>query len=113
MNQTSEVLPSQPPGSPFLLPLPPAIPSSSPSPGQILSATQEQISESYYPEYLINPVQGQLQTRQASSIYDDSYLGELPGLGSYRGRTSGAPVIARPSLPFSYCPLPSMPMKAQ
>uniref|UniRef100_A0A4X1WA00 Uncharacterized protein n=1 Tax=Sus scrofa TaxID=9823 RepID=A0A4X1WA00_PIG len=58
--------------------------------GQILSATQEQISESYYPEYLINPVQGQLQTRQASSIYDDSYLGELPGLGSYRGRTSGA-----------------------
>uniref|UniRef100_A0A5G2R957 Integrin alpha-5 n=1 Tax=Sus scrofa TaxID=9823 RepID=A0A5G2R957_PIG len=51
--------------------------------GQILSATQEQISESYYPEYLINPVQGQLQTRQASSIYDDSYLGELPGLGNF------------------------------
>lgn len=48
----------------------------SPSPGQILSATQEQIAESYYPEYLINLVQGQLQTRQASSIYDDSYLGE-------------------------------------
>uniref|UniRef100_A0A2I2YD42 Integrin alpha-5 n=1 Tax=Gorilla gorilla gorilla TaxID=9595 RepID=A0A2I2YD42_GORGO len=44
--------------------------------GQILSATQEQIAESYYPEYLINLVQGQLQTRQASSIYDDSYLGE-------------------------------------
>ncbi|KAB0365852.1 hypothetical protein FD754_010008 [Muntiacus muntjak] len=43
--------------------------------GQILSATQEQIAESYYPGYLINPVRGQLQTRQASSIYDDSYLG--------------------------------------
>lgn len=47
-----------------------------PFPGQILSATQEQIAGSYYPEYLINLVQGQLQTRQASSFYDDSYLGE-------------------------------------
>lgn len=62
---------------PHSLPPPPlAIPSLSPSPGQILSATQEQIAESYYPGYLINPVRGQLQTRQASSIYDDSYLGE-------------------------------------
>ena len=65
------------PQVPHSLPPPPsAIPSLSPSPGQILSATQEQIAESYYPGYLINPVRGQLQTRQASSIYDDSYLGE-------------------------------------
>uniref|UniRef100_A0A8D0WNV4 Integrin alpha-5 n=1 Tax=Sus scrofa TaxID=9823 RepID=A0A8D0WNV4_PIG len=53
--------------------------------GQILSATQEQISESYYPEYLINPVQGQLQTRQASSIYDDSYLGYSVAVGEFSG----------------------------
>uniref|UniRef100_A0A6I8P3J7 Integrin subunit alpha 5 n=1 Tax=Ornithorhynchus anatinus TaxID=9258 RepID=A0A6I8P3J7_ORNAN len=44
--------------------------------GQILSATLEQIEESYYPDYLITEVRGQLQTRQASSSYDDSYLGE-------------------------------------
>ncbi|XP_021507764.2 integrin alpha-5 isoform X1 [Meriones unguiculatus] len=53
--------------------------------GQILSATQEQISESYYPEYLINPVQGQLQTRQASSVYDDSYLGYSVAVGEFSG----------------------------
>ncbi|XP_065790313.1 integrin alpha-5 [Muntiacus reevesi] len=53
--------------------------------GQILSATQEQIAESYYPGYLINPVRGQLQTRQASSIYDDSYLGYSVAVGEFSG----------------------------
>ncbi|XP_075863444.1 integrin alpha-5 [Microcebus murinus] len=53
--------------------------------GQILSATQEQIAESYYPEYLINLVPGQLQTRQASSIYDDSYLGYSVAVGEFSG----------------------------
>ncbi|VTJ53709.1 integrin alpha-5 [Marmota monax] len=53
--------------------------------GQILSATQQQIAESYYPEYLINLVQGQLQTRQASSIYDDSYLGYSVAVGEFNG----------------------------
>lgn len=53
--------------------------------GQVLSATQEQIAESYYPEYLINLVQGQLQTRQASSIYDDSYLGYSVAVGEFSG----------------------------
>ncbi|XP_042555010.1 integrin alpha-5 [Dipodomys spectabilis] len=53
--------------------------------GQILSATQEQIAESYYPEYLINLVQGQLQTRQASSVYDDSYLGYAVAVGEFSG----------------------------
>uniref|UniRef100_A0A5F9CPL2 Integrin subunit alpha 5 n=1 Tax=Oryctolagus cuniculus TaxID=9986 RepID=A0A5F9CPL2_RABIT len=51
--------------------------------GQILSATQEQIAKSYYPEYLINLVQGQLQTRQASSTYDDSYLGYSVAVGEF------------------------------
>ncbi|XP_036312772.1 integrin alpha-5 isoform X3 [Pipistrellus kuhlii] len=53
--------------------------------GQILSATQEQIAGSYYPEYLINLVQGQLQTRQASSSYDDSYLGYSVAVGEFSG----------------------------
>uniref|UniRef100_A0A452S869 Integrin subunit alpha 5 n=1 Tax=Ursus americanus TaxID=9643 RepID=A0A452S869_URSAM len=61
--------------------------------GQILSATQEQIAESYYPEYLINLVQGQLQTRQASSIYDDSYLGERAAGEGTTGETSGTVTI--------------------
>uniref|UniRef100_G1S7C4 CD49 antigen-like family member E n=1 Tax=Nomascus leucogenys TaxID=61853 RepID=G1S7C4_NOMLE len=69
--------------------------------GQILSATQEQIAESYYPEYLINLVQGQLQTRQASSIYDDSYLGEQ-AVGE--GMAEGEPqvLLSDPVLPL--CP---------
>uniref|UniRef100_A0A2K6CT28 CD49 antigen-like family member E n=1 Tax=Macaca nemestrina TaxID=9545 RepID=A0A2K6CT28_MACNE len=69
--------------------------------GQILSATQEQIAESYYPEYLINLVQGQLQTRQASSIYDDSYLGEQ---ASGEGMAEGEPqvLLSDPALPL--CP---------
>lgn len=111
LNQTSEILPSQPPVPPSLPPPPPAIPSLSPSPGQILSATQEQIAESYYPGYLINPVRGQLQTRQASSIYDDSYLGE----GANRvGAAGGAPQGPLSSLtpptppPFSYPGIPSL-----
>uniref|UniRef100_A0A8C0LAT5 Integrin subunit alpha 5 n=1 Tax=Canis lupus dingo TaxID=286419 RepID=A0A8C0LAT5_CANLU len=66
--------------------------------GQILSATQEQIAESYYPEYLINLVQGQLQTRQASSIYDDSYLGERAG-GHLGGSPSGPPASPLPLRP--------------
>lgn len=76
--------------------------SSCPSPGQILSATQEQIAESYYPEYLINLVQGQLQTRQASSIYDDSYLGERAAGEGTTGETSGT---AAPTPPTSLLPL--------
>uniref|UniRef100_A0A452U3M2 Integrin subunit alpha 5 n=1 Tax=Ursus maritimus TaxID=29073 RepID=A0A452U3M2_URSMA len=70
--------------------------------GQILSATQEQIAESYYPEYLINLVQGQLQTRQASSIYDDSYLGERAAGEGTTGETSGT---AAPTPPTSLLPL--------
>uniref|UniRef100_A0A452S8C9 Integrin subunit alpha 5 n=1 Tax=Ursus americanus TaxID=9643 RepID=A0A452S8C9_URSAM len=62
-------------------------------PRVILSATQEQIAESYYPEYLINLVQGQLQTRQASSIYDDSYLGERAAGEGTTGETSGTVTI--------------------
>ena len=40
-----------------------------------MSATQEQIAASNYPEYFIHDVAGQLQTRQAAATYDDSYMG--------------------------------------
>uniref|UniRef100_A0A2K5EXX5 CD49 antigen-like family member E n=2 Tax=Euarchontoglires TaxID=314146 RepID=A0A2K5EXX5_AOTNA len=63
--------------------------------GQILSATQEQIAESYYPEYLINLVQGQLQTRQASSIYDDSYLGYSVAVGEFSGDDTEGECVPR------------------
>lgn len=53
--------------------------------GQVFSATQEQIAESYYPEYMINQVQGQLQTRQAIPFYDDSYLGYSLAVGEFSG----------------------------
>uniref|UniRef100_A0A2K6SDP0 CD49 antigen-like family member E n=1 Tax=Saimiri boliviensis boliviensis TaxID=39432 RepID=A0A2K6SDP0_SAIBB len=77
--------------------------------GQILSATQEQIAESYYPEYLINLVQGQLQTRQASSIYDDSYLGEpARGEGMAEGESQ---VFLSPLTPFSDPGLPLCPLQ--
>ncbi|XP_031465685.1 integrin alpha-5-like, partial [Phasianus colchicus] len=41
---------------------------------QVMSATQEQIAASNYPEYFIQDVAGQLQTRQAAATYDDSYM---------------------------------------
>ncbi|XP_043388790.1 integrin alpha-5 isoform X2 [Chelonia mydas] len=53
--------------------------------GQVISATQEQIKEAYYPEYLILGTQGQLQTRQAAPIYDDSYLGYSVAVGEFSG----------------------------
>uniref|UniRef100_A0A8C6ZPY7 Integrin subunit alpha 5 n=1 Tax=Nothoprocta perdicaria TaxID=30464 RepID=A0A8C6ZPY7_NOTPE len=43
--------------------------------GQVISATQEQIEAAEHPEYLIQEVPGQLQTRQAAASYDDSYMG--------------------------------------
>ncbi|XP_004637988.1 integrin alpha-5 isoform X1 [Octodon degus] len=70
--------------------------------GQILSATQEQIAESYYPEYLINLVQGQLQTRQASSIYDDSYMGYSVAVGEFSGDDTEDFVAAVPKGNLTY-----------
>uniref|UniRef100_A0A674HLL4 Integrin subunit alpha 5 n=1 Tax=Taeniopygia guttata TaxID=59729 RepID=A0A674HLL4_TAEGU len=43
--------------------------------GQLLSATQAQIAAGNFPEYLIQEVPGQLQTRQAEPSHDDSYMG--------------------------------------
>lgn len=53
--------------------------------GQVMSATQEQIAASNYPEYFIHDVAGQLQTRQAAATYDDSYMGYSVAVGEFSG----------------------------
>uniref|UniRef100_A0A8V5GV14 Integrin alpha-5 n=1 Tax=Melopsittacus undulatus TaxID=13146 RepID=A0A8V5GV14_MELUD len=55
--------------------------------GQVISATQEQISGSSYPGYLIQEVLGQLQTRQAAPTHDDSYMGYSVAVGEFSGDT--------------------------
>lgn len=56
--------------------------------GQVMSATQEQIAASSYPEYFIQDVAGQLQTRQAAPTYDDSYMGYSVAVGEFSGDTT-------------------------
>ncbi|XP_025898603.1 integrin alpha-5, partial [Nothoprocta perdicaria] len=53
--------------------------------GQVISATQEQIEAAEHPEYLIQEVPGQLQTRQAAASYDDSYMGYSVAVGEFSG----------------------------
>ncbi|XP_068266801.1 integrin alpha-5 [Nyctibius grandis] len=53
--------------------------------GQVMSATQEQIAASSYPEYFIQEVAGQLQTRQAAPSHDDSYMGYSVAVGEFSG----------------------------
>lgn len=45
-------------------------------PGQLISATTEEIVKAYYPSYFLLSVAGQIQTSQAQANYDDSYLGK-------------------------------------
>ncbi|XP_053157201.1 integrin alpha-5 [Hemicordylus capensis] len=51
--------------------------------GQVISATQDAIQESYDPNYLVLVVRGQLQTRQVHSNADDSYLGYSVAVGEF------------------------------
>uniref|UniRef100_A0A8D0DJ81 Integrin subunit alpha 5 n=1 Tax=Salvator merianae TaxID=96440 RepID=A0A8D0DJ81_SALMN len=53
--------------------------------GQVLSATQDAIEESYDPNYLVLDVRGQLETRQANINADDSYLGYSVAVGEFSG----------------------------
>ncbi|XP_068123259.1 integrin alpha-5 isoform X2 [Hyperolius riggenbachi] len=56
--------------------------------GQVFTATQDAIQQSYYPEYFILEVKGQMQTRQSWSTtenYDDSYLGYSVASGEFSG----------------------------
>lgn len=45
--------------------------------GQVISAAKEDIIRAYYPGYFIQAVSGQIQTKQAHSLKDDSYQGKL------------------------------------
>ncbi|XP_058026182.1 integrin alpha-5 isoform X2 [Ahaetulla prasina] len=53
--------------------------------GQVISATQEAIEESYDPEYLIVVVREELKTHQAHIKADDSYLGYSVAVGEFSG----------------------------
>lgn len=47
-----------------------------PSSGQVISAAKEDIIKAYYPGYFMQSVEGQIQTKQVHSAYDDSYQGK-------------------------------------
>lgn len=53
--------------------------------GQLISATSEEIIKSYYPSYFLLFVNGQKQTGQVQSSYDDSYLGYSVASGEFNG----------------------------
>ncbi|XP_032066195.1 integrin alpha-5 [Thamnophis elegans] len=53
--------------------------------GQVFSATQEAIEESYDPEYFIVVVREELKTHQAHIKADDSYLGYSVAVGEFSG----------------------------
>uniref|UniRef100_A0A3B4APH2 Uncharacterized protein n=1 Tax=Periophthalmus magnuspinnatus TaxID=409849 RepID=A0A3B4APH2_9GOBI len=55
--------------------------------GQLISATTEEIVKAYYPSYFLLFVNGQKQTGQVQSSYDDSYLvlRNVFQMGSYFG----------------------------
>lgn len=53
--------------------------------GQVITATEDEIQKSYYPEYFILEIKGQMHTRQAHGSYDDSYLGYSVAVGEFSG----------------------------
>ncbi|XP_053311935.1 integrin alpha-5 [Spea bombifrons] len=53
--------------------------------GQVITATQEEIKDSFYPEYFVLEIKGQMQTRQAHSTHDDSYMGYSVAVGEFSG----------------------------
>ncbi|XP_053564244.1 integrin alpha-5 [Bombina bombina] len=53
--------------------------------GQVITAAQDDIKDSYFSEYFITEIRGQMQTRQADMSYDDSYLGYSVAVGEFSG----------------------------
>uniref|UniRef100_A0AAX7TAG0 Integrin alpha-2 domain-containing protein n=1 Tax=Astatotilapia calliptera TaxID=8154 RepID=A0AAX7TAG0_ASTCA len=53
--------------------------------GQVISAAKEDIIRAYYPGYFIQAVSGQIQTKQAHSLKDDSYQGYSVAAGEFSG----------------------------
>lgn len=46
------------------------------APGQVISAAKDKIIKAYYPGYFMQSVEGQIQTRQVGTEFDDSYQGK-------------------------------------
>ncbi|XP_044299013.1 integrin alpha-5-like isoform X1 [Varanus komodoensis] len=65
--------------------------------GQVLSATQDAIEQSYDPEYLILEVKGKLETRQSHINADDSYLGYSVAVGEFSGDSTEGTNVFRGS----------------
>ncbi|KAF0035873.1 hypothetical protein F2P81_011185 [Scophthalmus maximus] len=53
--------------------------------GQVISAAKEDIIKAYYPGYFMQSVEGQIQTKQVHSAYDDSYQGYSVAVGEFSG----------------------------
>uniref|UniRef100_A0A8D3DIN5 Integrin, alpha 5 (fibronectin receptor, alpha polypeptide) n=1 Tax=Scophthalmus maximus TaxID=52904 RepID=A0A8D3DIN5_SCOMX len=61
--------------------------------GQVISAAKEDIIKAYYPGYFMQSVEGQIQTKQVHSAYDDSYQGYSVAVGEFSGdQVEGKPV---------------------
>uniref|UniRef100_A0A667YH67 Integrin, alpha 5 (fibronectin receptor, alpha polypeptide) n=1 Tax=Myripristis murdjan TaxID=586833 RepID=A0A667YH67_9TELE len=53
--------------------------------GQVISAAKDKIIKAYYPGYFMQSVEGQIQTRQVRTEFDDSYQGYSVAVGEFSG----------------------------
>ncbi|KAM9855747.1 integrin alpha-5 [Aulostomus maculatus] len=53
--------------------------------GQVISAAKENIIKAYYPDYFMQSVHGQIQTKQIQQNHDDSYQGYSVAVGEFSG----------------------------
>ncbi|XP_053173312.1 integrin alpha-5 [Scomber japonicus] len=53
--------------------------------GQVISATKEEIIKAHNPDYHIQAVAGQIQTKQDTTKHDDSYQGYSVAVGEFSG----------------------------
>uniref|UniRef100_A0A8C5M591 Integrin subunit alpha 5 n=1 Tax=Leptobrachium leishanense TaxID=445787 RepID=A0A8C5M591_9ANUR len=70
--------------------------------GQVITATQDEIKDSFYPEYFILEVKGQMKTRQAHIAYDDSYLGYAVAVGEFSGDSTEDFIAGAPKGNMTY-----------
>ncbi|KAJ3587098.1 hypothetical protein NHX12_013488 [Muraenolepis orangiensis] len=53
--------------------------------GQVISADKDKIIETYYPQYFMQSVAGQLETKQMAINHDDNYQGYSVAVGDFSG----------------------------
>uniref|UniRef100_A0A3Q3JSG5 Uncharacterized protein n=1 Tax=Monopterus albus TaxID=43700 RepID=A0A3Q3JSG5_MONAL len=53
--------------------------------GEVISAAKEEIITAYYPDYFMQSVKGQIQTKQGKSVHDDNYQGYSVAVGEFSG----------------------------